>query len=114
MATYTDDFPFAGVAVAKYLQLLDIEPEWVEQVSNEELEDYLQLVAESYQQRYEELVAIGLNHALAKNPEIRGTEHRPSWKGRSSYGPKRLLGTNFCTNGKASSPQGTTCPPSQN
>lgn len=76
MATYTDDFPFAGVAYAKYLQLLDIEPEWVEQVSNEELEDYLQSVAESYQQRYEELVAIGLNHALAKNPEIRGTEQQ--------------------------------------
>ena len=53
MATYTDDFPFAGVAYAKYLQLLDIEPEWVEQVSNEELEDYLQSVAESYQQRYD-------------------------------------------------------------
>lgn len=77
MATYTDDFPFAGVAYAKYLQLLDIEPEWVEQVSNEELEDYLQSVAESYQQRYEELVAIGLNHALAKNPEIRGAEQQP-------------------------------------
>lgn len=110
MATYTDDFPFAGVAYAKYLQLLDIEPEWVEQVSNEELEDYLQSVAESYQQRYDQLVAIGLNHALAKTPRSAGRNSSPSWKGRSSYRPKKSLGTNFCTNGKASSPQGTTYP----
>ena len=55
---------------------LQTDPDWVREVSKEELEDHLTKLVKRYQQRCYQLVDEGMAKALADNPQISGTaEH---------------------------------------
>lgn len=76
MATFLTDRPFSGLKQMKYEQLLQTDPDWVREVSREELEDHLTKLVKRYQQRCYQLVDEGMAKALADNPQISGTaEH---------------------------------------
>lgn len=55
MATFLGDRPFTSLKQMKYEQLLERDPEWVKEVSKEELEAYLEKLQQRYLERLKEL-----------------------------------------------------------
>lgn len=73
MAKFLTDRPFSGVRQIKYEQLLETDPEWVAQVSKEELREYLYALERRYQERCYQLVTEGWERVLAEDPSVQGS-----------------------------------------
>lgn len=73
MAKFVTSRPFSGVRQIKFEQLLETNPEWVAQVSERELEDYLYALEKRYQDRCHQLVEENWEKVLAADPTVRGT-----------------------------------------
>lgn len=73
MAVCVTDRPFSGVRQIKYEQLLETNPEWVAEVSNKELEEYLYDLERRYQTRCCQLVEEGWEKMVSENPTVTGS-----------------------------------------
>lgn len=73
MAKFVTSRPFSGVRQIKFEQLLETNPDWVAQVSERELEDYLYALEKRYQDRCHQLVEENWEKVLAADPTVQGT-----------------------------------------
>lgn len=76
MAAFATPWPFRGIMQMKYEQLLDTNPEWVKEVSNEELTSYLRKVQDRYvDRRYEVMMHLVDKHSTGPGHTLPADGH---------------------------------------